>query len=126
MSDQCVQPWHIVLVQEPGCISLFDLKERMHETRFPEGMVKAILTELLQAEFVEYSLFLDDHLTYGLQYVRRMGAHGGIPSCGYSGRQAYCAGPRTRVYQPIRPQRKNARDQIPRGDGQQYACRPGQ
>jgi serine/threonine protein kinase len=38
-----------VLVQEPGCISLFDLKERMHETRFPEGMVKAILTELLQA-----------------------------------------------------------------------------
>ena len=38
---------HIVLVQEPGCISLFDLKDRMHETRFPEGMVKAILTELL-------------------------------------------------------------------------------
>ncbi|KAJ5286359.1 hypothetical protein N7524_001665, partial [Penicillium chrysogenum] len=40
---------HIVLVQEPGCISLFDLKDRMPETRFPEGMVKAILTELLQA-----------------------------------------------------------------------------
>jgi hypothetical protein len=53
MSDQCVQPCIQYAgnlgVQEPGCISLFDLKERMHETRFPEGMVKAILTELLQA-----------------------------------------------------------------------------
>ncbi|OQE13071.1 hypothetical protein PENFLA_c056G10461 [Penicillium flavigenum] len=40
---------HLVLVQEPGCISLFDLKERMHENRSPEEMVKSILTELLQA-----------------------------------------------------------------------------
>ncbi|CAI7627955.1 unnamed protein product [Penicillium glandicola] len=40
---------HIVLVQEPACISLFDLKERMPEDRFSEEMVKSILTELLQA-----------------------------------------------------------------------------
>ncbi|KAJ5519728.1 hypothetical protein N7463_000181 [Penicillium fimorum] len=40
---------HIVLVQEPACISLFDLKESMPENRFPEGAVKHVLTELLQA-----------------------------------------------------------------------------
>ncbi|KAJ6143824.1 hypothetical protein N7471_003277, partial [Penicillium samsonianum] len=40
---------HIVLVQEPAYISVFDLRERMHENRFPEEMVKSILTELLQA-----------------------------------------------------------------------------
>lgn len=40
---------HIVLVQEPAYISVFDLRERMHENRFPEEMVKSILTELIQA-----------------------------------------------------------------------------
>ncbi|KAJ5154926.1 uncharacterized protein N7500_010365, partial [Penicillium coprophilum] len=40
---------HIVLVQEPACISLYDLKDNMPENRFPVGLVKETLTELLQA-----------------------------------------------------------------------------
>ncbi|KAJ5793962.1 hypothetical protein N7457_000561 [Penicillium paradoxum] len=41
---------HIVLVQEPAHISLYDLlTERMSEARFPEEAVKLILVELLQA-----------------------------------------------------------------------------
>ncbi|KAJ5211168.1 hypothetical protein N7491_010988 [Penicillium cf. griseofulvum] len=40
---------HIVLVQEPACISLFDFKQNIHENGFPEENVKSILEELLNA-----------------------------------------------------------------------------
>ncbi|KAJ5481567.1 hypothetical protein N7475_000379, partial [Penicillium sp. IBT 31633x] len=40
---------HIVLVQEPALISLFDLSQRMSDNRFPEQTVKEVITELLEA-----------------------------------------------------------------------------
>lgn len=40
---------HIVLVQEPALISLFDLSQRMNDNRFPEQTVKEVITELLEA-----------------------------------------------------------------------------